>query len=511
MQTTDDKPRPVQLENRVEGWKLDLGGRFDVDDRLRGIRTRLEGEGLTVDVLAQPTSRALSAESYLDYGNRKIAGGVGGVRDAVRRTRVVRRRTIVDLSWVRPVLDGIPGDRNRYTEANVILDNQVVTIVAKSPEGMREAPTIVRALADSLVPIAPGGRGGAAGPGGQVIEEPPASPLPDATAAVAAEILHRGLRTELRIPPRQLLWGMYTPWVPFGEQGLAPQVALEERIGHRFELLMEYVRFDLPAAQIEENLGRAYEDGRVVLLSFQPYLPGGHEPLLPAFIEGRWDAEIRDHGKMIARLGDPVFVRFANEMNGDWVHWCAWWLSKDADLWILAWKRFRRLLLEEGAHNAIFVWNPHDRSYPDFKWNSAHVYWPGETEADWVGLTGYNNGVGTPGGVWRDFGEIYRPLVADYGARYPTKPFIITEFASHEAGGRKDEWIRAGLRSLAEDYPQIRAAVWWNAIDDTWLYEVGSSPAAFAAFAEAMRHPALARGAVRRLASSSRPPGGDRR
>ena len=82
------------------------------------------------------------------------------------------------------------------------------------------------------------------------------------------------------------------------------------------------------------------------------------------------------------------------------------------------------------------------------------------------------------------------------------KPFMITEFASHEEGGRKDEWIRRGLASLAENYPQIRAAVWWNSVDDTWLYEFGSSPAAEAAAAEALRHPSLARGAVGRIAES---------
>ncbi|MFM8411715.1 MAG: glycoside hydrolase family 26 protein [Alphaproteobacteria bacterium] len=497
--------RPAALVNRLEGVRLALGRRFTVEDRLAGIRTRLDDDRTTVDVFVQPVGERVGfgVENYLHYGNLRIEEGAGGVDVFHRGKRRVRWRRVVETSWTRPALRGVAGDRNVYREANVVLDDRVVTLIARSEPSGRLAESLLWELADSVEPIRSDARAGA---DEMVIDASDVPvPMPEGPAATR-EIVHRGGGLELRIPPGRLVWGAYTPWVPFGKQWTEPLLDVERIVGHRFELLMEYQRCDAHAADVADALVRTRDDGRLLLLSFQPFMPGSDEILVPAFIEGRFDDQVREYGRLLRDVGAPVFVRFANEMNGDWVRWCAWWLSKDADLWVTAWKRFRRLLLEEGAHNCIFVWNPHDRSMPNFKWNSAHVYWPGDEEVDWVGLTGYNNGIGTPGGVWRELDEIYRPVYDDYRARYPTKPFVITEFASHEDGGRKDEWIRRGLPSLARNYPQIRAAVWWNAIDDTWLYEIGSSESAREAFAEAMRDPLLARSTVRRLAVGEEKP-----
>ena len=499
MTTSAGPLRPAALVNRLEGIRLETGRRFTVDRRLAGIRTRLDDGHATVDVYVQPVggSTGLDVGSYLHYGNLRIEEGAGGVEIHHRGERRVRGRRVVELSWTRPPLRGVPGDRNAYHEADVVFDDRVVTLIARARPSDRLAAAILSDLAESVERIP---AGASARLDEAVIDEDDLPRLVPEGPAATREILHRGGGLELRIPPGRLLWGTYTPWVPFAPGWKDRIRGVEEGIGHRFDLLMEYQRCDAHAADVADALLRVRDEGRVLLLSFQPFMPGSDELLVPAFIEGRFDEQMRLYGRLLRQVGAPVFVRFANEMNGDWVGWCAWWLSKDADLWVAAWKRFRRLLLEEGAHNCIFVWNPHDRSMPDFRWNSAHVYWPGDEEVDWVGLTGYNNGVGTPGGVWRELDDIYRPVYDDYRARYPTKPFLITEFASHEDGGRKDEWIRRGLPSLAKNYPQIRAAVWWNAIDDTWLYEIGSSEGAREAFAEAMRDPSLARGAVRCLA-----------
>lgn len=497
--------RPAALVNRLEGIRLALGRRYTVDDRLAGIRTRLDDGRTTVDVYVQPVGASVgfAAENYLHYGNLRLEEGAAGVEIHHRGERRVRGRRVAELSWTRPPLRGVDGDRNVYREANVVFDDRVVTLVSRSESSDRQAAALLGDLADSVEEI----RADSPVRVDEVAidrSDVPV-PLPEGPAATR-EILRRGGGLELRIPPGRLLWGTYTPWVPFAQDWRERLGPVESAAGHRFELLMEYQRCDANAADVADALVRARDDGRILLLSFQPFMPGSDELLVPAFIEGRFDEQVREYGRLLREVGAPVFVRFANEMNGDWVGWCAWWLSKDADLWIAAWKRFRRLLLEEGAHNCIFVWNPHDRSMPDFRWNSAHVYWPGDEEVDWVGLTGYNNGIGTQGGVWRELDDIYRPVYDDYRARYPTKPFIITEFSSHEDGGRKDEWVRRGLPSLARNYPQIRAAVWWNAIDDTWLYEIASSEAARDAFAEAMRDPLLARSAVRRLAAGETTP-----
>ena len=174
----------------------------------------------------------------------------------------MRGRSLLELSWRRPALRGIPGDRNVYREANLVLDDRVVTLVARSTESDRMAGEVLSSLVDSIEEI---------GPETPVrldefgLDAPRPAPGPLAPPSVAGEILHRGRSLELRIPPGRLLWGMYTPWVPFGKQGLEPQQEVERRLGHKFELLMEYQRCDARAADVEQAL------------ALSPRLDGAHD------------------------------------------------------------------------------------------------------------------------------------------------------------------------------------------------------------------------------------------
>lgn len=57
----------------------------------------------------------------------------------------------------------------------------------------------------------------------------------------------------------------------------------------------------------------------------------------------------------------------------------------------------------------IWVWNPNEKSFPNFCWNYADNYYPGDEYVDIVGLTGYNTGDYYDGEIWRRFDEIYDP------------------------------------------------------------------------------------------------------
>ena len=98
-------------------------------------------------------------------------------------------------------------------------------------------------------------------------------------------------------------------------------------------------------------------------------------------------------------------------MNGDWTEWCSWFYSLDPDLYIMAWSRIYTLFKKVGANNVYFVWNPHDRTYPDYNWNKEHLYYPGDSKVDWIGLTAYNNGVTRPNETWREFEECYSETI----------------------------------------------------------------------------------------------------
>jgi mannan endo-1,4-beta-mannosidase len=117
------------------------------------------------------------------------------------------------------------------------------------------------------------------------------------------------------------------------------------------------------------------------------------------------------------------------------------------------------------------------------------LYYPGDSKVDWIGLTAYNNGVTRPNEVWREFDEAYYNLYREYMWRYSSKPFLITEYACNEIGGDKARWIEEGMHSLSINYPNIRIAVWWNGIDDTWIYDIDSSEESKEAFRESMKNP----------------------
>ena len=127
------------------------------------------------------------------------------------------------------------------------------------------------------------------------------------------------------------------------------------------------------------------------------------------------------------------------------------------------WRHIRRIFDETGVDNVLWVWNPHDVSLPDFKWNHPLMYYPGDDVVDIIGITGYNTGTYFPGEKWRSFHDIYKPVQVNYSDWFD-KPFMITEFGSNSVGGDKVAWIQEMFREIPA-YDRIKVAVWWSGID----------------------------------------------
>ena len=72
------------------------------------------------------------------------------------------------------------------------------------------------------------------------------------------------------------------------------------------------------------------------------------------------------------------------------------------------------------------------------------------------------------------------------------------EFACNEIGGDKAEWIKEGLPSLFNDYPNIKMAVWWNGIDETWIYDIDSTEESLSAFRDVLKDPNVIKNPVER-------------
>jgi len=117
------------------------------------------------------------------------------------------------------------------------------------------------------------------------------------------------------------------------------------------------------------------------------------------------------------------------------------------------------------AKNVIWIWNPNCASFPNFNWNNELMYYPGDQYVDVVGMTAYNTGTyyASTGEKWHEFDELYENLYNTYSSRYG-QPLMITEFASANMGGDKNQWV-VNMFNTISNYNRIKVAVWWDGCD----------------------------------------------
>jgi mannan endo-1,4-beta-mannosidase len=444
----------------------------DLDDGVLSIY----GLQATLKVYRQPLKGGVSAATYIEYSNMQLYQGKAGFKVLTNITSTVSGYRIREIGYTRPLITRIE-DRNFYFEAHLIDASKsvVITFWGKTTQGnytglKKDIQAAVRSFRWEKQQNAKGFRAPTDGSGQASDAEAAATGTPATEAA--------------RLTP--LSWGRFYPGAPERADVYTKMLETEDSLEHKFELLMTYTAFPDSPVYPAEAIRKVYADGRRLMLTLQPFTSDLNWIAVPEIIEGKHDRKIQEWAESLAEIGEPIFVRPLNEMNGDWDPWCSWFFGKDNELYILAWQHIVNVFRASGADNVLFVWNPHDRSYPDFLWNNAHQYYPGDAYVDWVGLTGYNNGTSHPGDVWREFDAIYQPLYADYLKRYADKPFMITEFSCNEEGGNKAAWIEKAMQSLAKNYPQIKIAVWFDRQDNKWLYQLDSSPAAFEAFKQGL-------------------------
>ncbi len=447
-----------------EGWKVEN------DKEFAGTFFQKKETG-KLSIYKQPLD-GVSANTYIWYSNKMLFQGVGEFQLIYKRDVEEKGKRLVEYMWRRPSISTLDDDYNYYWETNIINDGEkyVYTYIMKTNrKGMDQAFKDYQTILSSFRSLDYGIR-----------MFPPVTSIQSRDY----EVHIAGKEKELLIPEGKTLLGIFSEHVPGDYLDVLKEV--ENELGYKFEFVMSY--YTLDTEYPEEEIRKIYDDGRIMMLTLHPWELGNLTDLIiPRIVEGEYDRHITEWANKIKELGEPVFIRFANEMNGDWDPWCAWFTGKDHDLYIEAWKRVYTLFKEAGAQNAYFVWNPHDRSYPDFKWNNPHLYYPGDEYVDWIGLTGYNNGASHEWDKWREFDQIYDVIYNEYRKLYPGKPLMITEFASSETGGNKAQWILDAYRYLRNKYTGIKIVVWFNQVDGRWEYPITSSPEARNAFMQAIK------------------------
>ena len=245
--------------------------------------------------------------------------------------------------------------------------------------------------------------------------------------------------------------------------------------------------------------------GSIPLVTWEPWDPskGVDQPSysLEQIINGSFDPYIAKWAQDSKGWGHPYFLRFAQEMNGNWYPWAEQVNGNAAGQFALAWKHVYSIFMAQGINNVTWVWSP-NIDYPGS--TPLGELYPGDASVDWVGMDGYN--WGTVGGhVWQTYSSIFQPTYTEI-LEMTSKPVMIAEMASAEQGGNKASWITdAFTTQLPENFPSIRAVIWFNENKETdWRIE--SSQAAQNAFATSIQSTIYASNNYASLETSPIPP-----
>lgn len=201
------------------------------------------------------------------------------------------------------------------------------------------------------------------------------------------------------------------------------------------------------------------------------------------------DEYVRQFAREAKQAGIPIFLRFAGEMNGEWVPW-----HDKPEKYI---EKFRLIhdIMEEEAPNVAMVWSPNFLPR-----HNIDQYYPGDKYVDWVGLSlytiPYSHGREVPGGNPIDY---LKPIYE----KYKHKPIMISEGAvshvSYELGKDYSQWAAGQIGNmygfLPKMFPQVKAITYFNLDKKTTNYDnqnnnydLGDSPIVDQAYQRMIRH-----------------------
>jgi hypothetical protein len=173
----------------------------------------------------------------------------------------------------------------------------------------------------------------------------------------------------------------------------------------------------------------------------------------------RDDEYLHGWAQAAAHAGGPVFLRYASEMNGNWMPY-----SGDPDLFIAKWKLVYRIMHEE-APNVVMIWCPYATPRA-----TIPQYYPGDEYVDWVGVNLYT--------VYHADGDPTKPRSEDprellrfvYDMFAYRKPIAVCEYAAtHYCVATKTpvvdfclEYMTRMYTALVTQFPRVRMINWFS-------------------------------------------------
>ncbi|MFH1458951.1 MAG: glycosyl hydrolase [Candidatus Omnitrophota bacterium] len=272
----------------------------------------------------------------------------------------------------------------------------------------------------------------------------------------------------------------------------------ESLTGRNLASTLVYWSWDDGVFPAQELYANGYNKQNILHFTWEPWArQGAYDPnyTLSDINNGIFDSYITQFAQDCRDWQSPIRLRFGHEMIQDnnpitpgWYPW----QDKPAE-YVQAWNRVYNIFETQGAINVEFVWAPNHHST---NVNELMAYYPGADKVDWLGMDGYNWGTYTaqePWGYWLEFEEVFGSLYDTLTTNdqiFGDKKLMIAEFASAEVsaieGKTKAEWIANAFNKIQNDYSEIEAFYWFNALKERdWRVNSGTGET-LAAFQLAM-------------------------
>ena len=248
----------------------------------------------------------------------------------------------------------------------------------------------------------------------------------------------------------------------------------QDVVGKKCAIVSSYMAFqydDVPYAFPLDLYKRVQKNNSVLLLTWEPRDWNEKNPryfeksILRDIIDGKYDDYIDSWANTIKQLDGPLLLRFAPEMN---INNLAWSGSNNgsresgAKTYIYAYRHIHNRFTKLGVENVQWVWTPINWGLPFEPWNHYSNYYPGDDYVDVVGMDEYNWGTTQSWSKWTSFHDLYWKFYSELSSLYPDKPLIISEFACADRGGDKAAWIKDTFAEIKNDFPRIKAFVWFH-------------------------------------------------
>ena len=262
--------------------------------------------------------------------------------------------------------------------------------------------------------------------------------------------------------------GAFAPPSPY-DGGLTAVNNLENSLGRKIDIVSWYKSWGEESGQFtygyygtEGQLFKAAVNGRIPMITWEPmsnadtYNTSNFKP--SNILAGDHDEYIDEWVQGLKSYGNPVYIRFAHEMNGNWYPWSSEGGTAYVDMWKYVFNKFR----VAGATNVKWVWSVNFVDDPTI--NKLENYYPGTDYVDIHAIDVYN--CGWKG--WQSFKDLTTDSYQRLVALDSSKPVWITELGTCEPatdvanseGQSKTQWMIDMFNT--KNMPKLEAIIFFN-------------------------------------------------